>query len=166
MSSLDDNQSGRHSDADDEKPVKKRRQNLAPFVLFSIIEETAIGAAALLVIVVLVPQLVLPGAICVAIGLAAFTAIKIHYFSSSAALPVEDAIVGQIVRVPYDFRPSGANLWTGRIQVRGESWQATAREAVPKGTLVRVTAIEGLCLSVVRIPFGGEHSASAQIPKF
>lgn len=162
---MDGSESDRHGSAGDETPAKKRRQNLAPFILFSLIEETAIGATALLVIVLLVPQLVLPAVICVAIGLASFTVVKIHYFLSSAALPVEDAIVGQVVRVPHDFQPSGANMWTGRIQVRGESWLAIAREAIPKGSQVQVTGIEGLRLDVVRIPLGDEHSTSAQAVK-
>jgi len=159
---LDGSESGRHSGAEGEKSAKKRRQNLVPFVLFSLIEETAIGAAALLAIVLLVPQLMLLGVVCVAISLAAFTVVKIHYFLSSAALPVEDVIVGQVVRVRYDFGPSGANVWSGRIQVRGESWLAIAREAIPKGSQVRVIGIEGLRLNVVRIPFDSDHSASAQ----
>ena len=159
---LDGGESGGHGSAEDERPAKKRRQNLVPFVVFSLIEETAIGAAALLVIVLLVPQFTLPGVISVAIGLAAFTVVKIHYFLSSAALPVEDVIVGQVVRVRSDFGPSGASVWTGRIQVRGESWLAIAREAIPKGSQVRVTGMEGLRLNVVRIPFDGDHSATAQ----
>jgi membrane-bound ClpP family serine protease len=158
---LDGSESSRHGGAEDEKSVKKRRQNLTPFVLFSLIEETAIGAAALLAIVLLVPQLMLPGVISVAIGLAAFTVVKIHYFLSSAALPVEDVIVGQVVRVRDNFQPSGANVWTGRIQVRGESWLALAREPIPKGSKVRVTGIEGLRLDVVRILFDSDQPASA-----
>jgi len=163
--SLDGSESGGHGSAEDEKPPKKRRQNLAPFVLFSLIEETAIGAAALLVITLLVPQLMLPLVICVAIGLAAFTVVKIHYFASSAALPVEDVIVGQVVRVRYDFEPSGANLWTGRIHVQGESWLAIAKEAIPKGSQVRVIGIEGLRLHVARIPIDSDHPTSAQAAK-
>jgi membrane-bound ClpP family serine protease len=146
-------------------PAKKPRQALAAFVLFSIVEETFIGALAILAIVLLVPQFVLPGVICVALGLATFTLVKIHYFLSSAAIPVDDSIVAQVARVRNDFRPTVAGQWTGRVQVRGESWLAIADEAVAKGSLVRITGMQGLRVSVVPIPSADNRSTTTQAVK-
>jgi membrane-bound serine protease (ClpP class) len=37
---------------------------------------------------------------------------------------------------------------TGRIATRGEIWQAVSGESIPEGTPVRVTAVDGLTLTV------------------
>ena len=142
-----DKPAGRAS-SEEKKPATKRHQNLAAFVLVSILEEATIGAIALLAIVLLIPQLLLPGGICLALGLAGFAVLKIHYFSSSAAIPIEDGVVGQVVRALQDFKPIGTSMWTGRIEVRGESWTALASEAVSRGELIRITSVEGLRLRV------------------
>jgi membrane-bound ClpP family serine protease len=146
----------------EEKPAKKRRQNLAAFVAFSVVEEAVIGATALVAIVLLVPQLILPAGICVVIGLAAFTIAKIYFFASSAAIPLDQGIVGQVVRATQDFRATSGGLWTGRIQAGGESWTAIADETISKDSFVQIVDIQGLRLRVVRVPDRGEHPSVAQ----
>lgn len=162
MLHLSDNEPGRRRDFEDEKSVKKPHRNLAAYVLFSIVEETLLGAVALLLVVLLVPQFVLPGVVCVGLGLTAFTLVKIRYFLSSAAIPVEDSLVAQVAKVPYNFRRTVGGQWTGRVQLRGESWLAVASEAVPKGSLVRITGMRGLRLSVVPISSADKQSLTVQ----
>ncbi len=49
---------------------------------------------------------------------------------------------------------------SGKVQVHGEYWDATASSPVPSGRAVRVTAVEGLRLKVEPVPTGGERNST------
>ena len=69
----------------------------------------------------------------------------------------QESLVGMvgIVRVPLNP--------TGIVHARGEEWTARARgQAIPPGTNVRVTGIEGLTLEVEPVQAGSETQASEE----
>jgi membrane-bound serine protease (ClpP class) len=55
-----------------------------------------------------------------------------------------DELIGAVGKVVSDLDP------TGKVFIRGEYWNATSVEPVPRGTRVEVTAVEGLQLRVRR----------------
>jgi membrane-bound serine protease (ClpP class) len=60
-----------------------------------------------------------------------------------------EGMVGEVGIVSDDLAPEG------RVQLRGESWQASAATRIPKGIRVRVVAVKGLHLDVTEIEGGG-----------
>ncbi|MFX1475449.1 MAG: NfeD family protein [Promethearchaeota archaeon] len=129
-------------------PLKESRRSLLGFIIFSVIEEAVIGIVAFLVLSFFFPLLLIPGVICVSIGLAIFTIVKIHLYSTSRRLPVEDSLVGKTAIALEDFRQRSPNRWEGMIRVQGETWRALAEVKVSKGESLRVTALQGLVLRV------------------
>lgn len=130
------------------KKRKRTRRELSGFILFSILEEAIIGLIAFVVIITLIPFLLIPGMISVAIGLVLFTIVKVYYFSTSTRIPVEDPVLGTIGIAATDFVPDQENQWKGKVRLRGELWRAQSNQAILQGTQVTVTRLEGLCLIV------------------
>jgi len=56
----------------------------------------------------------------------------------------EEGMVGAVGRMLTGIEPGGS----GRVDTRGEIWTATAQEPIQAGDTVRVTAVEGLMLTV------------------
>jgi membrane-bound serine protease (ClpP class) len=56
----------------------------------------------------------------------------------------EQGMVGAVGRLLTSIQPGG----TGRVNTRGEIWTATATEPIHAGDTVRVTAVDGLVLTV------------------
>ena len=56
----------------------------------------------------------------------------------------EEGMVGAVGRLLTSIPPGG----TGRVKTRGEIWTATANEPIHAGDTVRVTAVDGLVLTV------------------
>ena len=55
-----------------------------------------------------------------------------------------DGMVGKRGEVIESIDPGGP----GRVSTHGEIWSATAGEPIPRGTRVRVVAIDGMTLAV------------------
>jgi membrane protein implicated in regulation of membrane protease activity len=83
----------------------------------------------------------------VIISLGLFTALKIHFFTSSSEIPIEHPVIGQLAIVIDDFSAS-LNQWKGKVRLRGEIWKAVANTPLKKDSEVQVSNIEGLCLTV------------------
>jgi membrane-bound serine protease (ClpP class) len=60
------------------------------------------------------------------------------------AVTGQTGMIDQLGRTVTTIEPGGV----GRMIVRGENWQATSVDAIPEGTRVRVTGIDGLVLRV------------------
>lgn len=145
---MDNNEDSEHCQTTtDNKRGKKTRSPLLAFIAFSIIEESIIGIIAFLAILFFVPFFLIPGMVCVVIGLGLFTILKIHFYKSSGSIPIEHPVVGQLAVVLEDFS-KGTNQWTGKVRLRGEIWRAAAKTHLIQGSTVRVVAVEGLCLLV------------------
>jgi membrane-bound serine protease (ClpP class) len=65
----------------------------------------------------------------------------------------EEGMVGVVGRMLTGIEPGGS----GRVNTRGEIWTATAQEPIHAGDTVRVTAVDGLVLTVrpERVPVTG-----------
>ncbi len=142
-----DENSDSYQSSSTEKGGKKARSSLRAFIAFSVLEETIIGIVATIVIQLIIPFLLFPGLICVIVGLGLFTALKIHFFTSSSEIPIEHPVIGQLAIVLDDFSTS-LNQWKGKVRLRGEIWRAVAKTPLKKDIKVQVIAVEGLCLTV------------------
>ncbi len=56
-----------------------------------------------------------------------------------------ETMVGMTATVIDDCAP------LGRVRLLGELWNARARETIPEGDMVRITAVDGLTLEVERL---------------
>ena len=61
-----------------------------------------------------------------------------------------DGMIGQVGEVVTALEPEG------RVDVRGEYWNAIARVPVPRGSRVRIVRARGLLLEVEPVPPGRE----------
>jgi membrane-bound serine protease (ClpP class) len=67
----------------------------------------------------------------------------------------EDAIVGAVARVMTVCRPEG------RVRLQGQIWNAYCPEGAEPGDEVTVTSVEGLVLTVRRLPTDARQSRPA-----
>ena len=130
---------------------KRSRRRLYGFIIINVIEEVIIASIAFVVLSVFVPWLLLPGMIVVAFGLVIFTLVKIYSYWTSAYIPVYDPLIGQEGVALSDFREIKANVWVGRVQVRGEVWKARAQNQIHQNSPILVQGIDGLTLKVTLI---------------
>jgi membrane protein implicated in regulation of membrane protease activity len=145
---LDDNENSEHYHTNTTSIRRNKKHNqLLGFIVFSVIEESIIGIIAFLAILIFIPFLLLPGVVCVIVGLGLFTTLKIYFYKSSSVIPIENHIVGQLALATEDFS-AGINRWTGKVRLRGEIWKAAANTPITQGSKVRVIAVEGLSLMV------------------
>ncbi len=124
----------------------KPRRELVSFILFSIIEETAIAGIAFILLFYFLPELLLPGMIIVGLGLVIFSLVKIYFFATSSSVPIEDPVLHQRAEALADFKQGEDNLWYGRVKVRGETWRAKTSTRIMKGEVATVQHIDGLYL--------------------
>lgn len=136
---------------------KSSRHRLIGFIVFSVIEETIIGVIGFVIILLFFPALLIPGIIVIAIGLALFTVIKIYFYWTSSAIPIEDPILGQKAVAIQDFHRVRLHQWEGKVRFQGEIWRAQANSAIKDKTIVLVERIEGLCLYVNALPSTNKH---------
>jgi len=131
---------------------KERGRKLAGFIIYSLLEEAAIGLAILIPLLIFVPPLLILGAVIVVVVLGIFTAVKVYLYRSVmlSAAPAE-TLVGRMAMAVIDFKPSGEECWTGKVRIQGEEWLAVASSPVANGEQVVVTAISGLRLHVASI---------------
>jgi len=66
-----------------------------------------------------------------------------------------DAMAGKIATVTEALKPQGGG---GYVKLYGDSWQAIADEAIPTGTRVMITALEGN--KVIVRPLTGDETSS------
>jgi membrane-bound ClpP family serine protease len=130
---------------------KRSRRRLYGFIIINVIEEVIIASIAYVVLSVFVPWSLLPGMIVVAFGLVIFTLVKIYSYWTSAYIPVYDPLIGQEGVALSDFREIKANVWVGRVQVRGEVWNAQAQNQIHQNSPILVQGIDGLTLKVTLI---------------
>ena len=136
-------------EAGEENAGREKRHKLLGFIIYSILEETAIGAAILLPLLILAPSLLLLGAVVVAIGLAVFTAVKVYiYLSVTSTAPRSEFLIGREAVAITDFEPAGGNTWTGLVRIYGEEWRAVADHPITRGERLLVTARKGLRIYV------------------
>jgi membrane-bound ClpP family serine protease len=128
--------------------AKKSRRRLYGFIIINVIEEVIIASIAFVVLSVFVPWLLLPGMIVVAFGLVVFTLVKIYSYWTSAYIPVYDPLIGQEGVTLSDFREIKSNVWLGRVQVRGEVWNAQAQNQIHQSSPILVQGVDGLTLKV------------------
>jgi membrane-bound serine protease (ClpP class) len=74
------------------------------------------------------------------------TAFWLRYTNRRSAVVGAEALVGRVVEVSDECRP------TGRVRVQGELWNARCPEGAARGERVRITGLDGLTLEVVREP--------------
>jgi len=127
----------------------EKRRKLLGFIVYSIVEEAAIGAAILLPLLIFAPSLLLFGMVVVAVGLAVFTAAKIYIYQSVAlAAPQSELLIGREAVAITDFEPAGGGTWTGLVRIYGEEWRAVADRPIARGERLLVTARKGLRIYV------------------
>ena len=124
------------------------RRRLYGFIIFNVIEEAIIAIIAFVILLIFFPNLLVPGMVIVAFGLALFTAVKIYSYWTSATIPVYDPLIGQEGKAVADFQQTDVDNWEGQVLVRGEYWKAQAAEAIVKNAQVWVRDISGLTLLV------------------
>ncbi len=127
---------------------KKSRRRLYGFIIINVIEEVIIASIAFVVLSVFVPWLLLPGMIVVAFGLVIFTLVKIYSYWTSAYIPVYDPLIGQEGVALSDFREIKANVWVGKVRVRGEVWNAQTQDRIHQNSPILVKGVDGLTLQV------------------
>lgn len=96
-------------------------------------------------------------ALAVSLPFALITIFLVSLIVRARATPVvtgEQGLLNDIGVALTDLSPSG------KVQVHGEYWDATASSPVALGGSVRVTAVEGLKLKVEPVPRGGERSST------
>jgi membrane-bound serine protease (ClpP class) len=83
------------------------------------------------------------------LGLAAISILLIRLGVTAQRQPAvtgEAGMIGESGVVVMAIAPGRP----GRVTTHGEIWQAEASEAIPEGSRVRITAIQGLTLTVRR----------------
>jgi len=75
-------------------------------------------------------------------------ALKHLYGKTSEMKTPSDDVIGKPAIVEVDIDPIKD---TGRVSVNGESWKATAAQALPKGTQCQVKSLKGVTLFVTEI---------------
>jgi len=96
-------------------------------------------------------QVAIPIIVAVTVVSSAFFLIALRMLFAAHKKPVvsgADEILGSIGRVLEDFEKSG------RIHIHGETWQVQSKSPLKSGDQVRVTAIDGLILSIEPIKEG------------
>jgi membrane-bound serine protease (ClpP class) len=73
----------------------------------------------------------------------------LRYSSRRSAQVGAETLIGRVVEVAQECRPSGF------VRVQGERWQAHCAEGAGAGDRVRVTGRDGLTLTVIREPGAG-----------
>ena len=74
-------------------------------------------------------------------------ALKHFYGKNKDVKTPADDVIGKQAIVEVDIDPLQS---TGRVQVAGESWKATAKEPLPKGTPCVVEKLNGVTLLVAK----------------
>jgi len=70
----------------------------------------------------------------------------LRYSNRRAPTVGAETLVGRVVEVSEECRPYG------NVRVQGELWRAHCAEGASAGERVRITALDGLTLEVVREP--------------
>jgi membrane-bound ClpP family serine protease len=135
---------------------RSSRRRLYGFIFFNVLEEAIIAIIAFVLLLVFLPDFLIPGMIVVAIGLIAFTLVKIYSYWSSSRIPVYDPLIGQEGTTISEFQTESGELWVGKVIVRGETWKAQASEAIANNTRIWVHGLVGLTLLVKTTPFDPE----------
>lgn len=130
---------------------KRSRRRLYGFIIFNVIEEVIIASIAFVVLSVFVPWLLIPGMIVVALGLVIFTLVKIYSYWTSAYIPVYDPLIGQDGVALSDFREIKSEVWVGKVQVRGEVWNAQSQNQIHQNSPILVKGVDGLTLTVTLV---------------
>lgn len=127
---------------------KSARWHTIYSIISTVIEEAAIAALIIWVLPLFSINIPLWGLILILIGFAIFSYVSYrigHPTISFHEVSAPESIIGSEGIVESDLTPEGY------VRVVGELWKATANgNYVSKGTVVIVTAIEGLRISVRR----------------